>query len=315
MNDKPGPLTIFRQELQNMSPQFAAVLPKQIPRERFERVILTAIQNNLDLIGADRRSFWNAAMRAAQDGLLPDGREGAIVLYGKRAQFLPMVAGLRKKVRNSGDLATWDVYAVHELDQFEYQLGDEPFIRHKPALDNPGKLIAVYSIATLKSGEKSRDVMSISEVERIRLRSRAKDDGPWKTDFEEMAKKTVARRHSKVLPMSTDLDDLIRRDDEIESHSEAPEPQPRRVTSLDTFAQESIPAIEAEEEAPSGEGAAPDTPSPADAYQRGIADRDANRSLKAVPPEWRGPGFEPLVEARQEGWRSRDEELSKGERT
>jgi recombination protein RecT len=70
-------------------------------------------------------------------------------------------------------------------------------------------------VARLKTGEVSREVMSVAEIEKVRARPRAKDAGPWVTDYSEMCRKTVARRHSKVLPMSTDLDDLIRRDDEL----------------------------------------------------------------------------------------------------
>lgn len=211
------PVAEARLQLETMSGQFKAALPAHIPVERFARVVMTAIQNNPDLVNkADRRSLWNSAMKAAQDGLLPDGREGAMVLYGNQAQWLPMIAGLRKKVRNSGEIATWDAQVVHEKDVFKFQLGDEPFIHHEPSLDgDPGKIIAAYSIAVLKSGEKSREVMSVTQIEKIRSRSRAKGNGPWVTDYEEMCRKTVARRHSKTLPMSTDLDDLIRRDDDL----------------------------------------------------------------------------------------------------
>lgn len=206
-----------RSDMDKMTEQFQAALPAHIPVERFKRVLMTAVQNNPDIaIKTSQQSLWNAAMRAAQDGLLPDGREGAIVQYGSEAQWLPMIAGLRKKVRNSGDIATWDVQAVYENDEFDFSLGDDPYIKHKPALSNRGKLIGAYSVATLKSGEKSREVMGIDEVEGIRSKSRAKN-GPWndKIFYPEMVKKTVARRHSKVLPMSTDLDDLLRRDDAL----------------------------------------------------------------------------------------------------
>lgn len=216
----------FRQELANRIPQFKAALPAQIPAERFVRVLMTAAQQNPRLLNereCSRRSFWNAAMRAAQDGLLPDGREGAIVPYRGQAQWLPMIAGLRKKVRNSGEIATWDVHVVHANDRFSYRLGDDPMIEHAPTLGDPGPVIAAYSIAVLKSGEKSREVMSIAAIHRIRDRSDAWrafqankiSSTPWATDFEEMCRKTVARRHSKSLPMSTDLDDLIRRDDAV----------------------------------------------------------------------------------------------------
>jgi recombination protein RecT len=251
MNDQPksrNEVAVVREQIDGMAAQFQAALPAHIPTERFARVVMTAIQNNGDLLACSRKSLFNAAMKAAQDGLLPDGREGAMVPYKGEVTWMPMVGGIRKKVRNSGEIATWDVHAVYENDAFEYELGDEPFIRHKPALANRGKLIAVYSVATLKTGEKSRDVMSVEDVEKIRSKSRA-PNGPWKDPvfYPEMAKKTVARRHSKVLPMSSDLDDLIRRDDELYdlkgAQEEATKERPRSLAGrLDALADFSGPA-------------------------------------------------------------------------
>jgi recombination protein RecT len=216
--ERPNEIAVIRHELAGMTEQFKSALPAHIPVERFVRVVMTALQNNPELVRkCSRRSVWNSAMKAAQDGLLPDGREGAIVDYGGEAQWLPMIAGLRKKARNSGEIATWDAHVVHAKDAFEFELGDEPFIRHRPCLDeDPGPVRAAYSVAVLKSGEKSREVMSVTAIEKVRARSRAKKGGgPWVSDYEEMCRKTVARRHSKVLPTSTDLDDLMRRDDDL----------------------------------------------------------------------------------------------------
>lgn len=219
----PNVVAEARHQLTSMEGQFKAALPAHIPAERFARVVMTAVQNNPDLLKADRRSLWNSAMKAAQDGLLPDGREGALVCYGNQVQWMPMIAGIRKKARNSGEIETWDAHVVHTNDLFDYELGDNPFIRHKPTLDEPGAVIAAYSICTLKGGEKTREVMSIAAIEKVRKRSKAANKGPWVTDYEEMCRKTVARRHSKVIPMSTDLDDLIRRDDELYDLSGAKE--------------------------------------------------------------------------------------------
>src|SRR6202030_4175484 len=168
------------------------------------------------------------AMKAATDGLLPDNREGALVIYKTKVasewiakvSWMPMIAGIRKKVRNSDTIATWDVHTVHEKDHFEFELGDDPFIKHRPFLGDRGAMVAVYSVAVLKSGEKTRDVMSRSEVDYVRDTYSKRDrdgkfSGAWVKSYDEMAKKTVARRHSKVLPTSTDLDDLLRRDDEL----------------------------------------------------------------------------------------------------
>jgi recombination protein RecT len=216
------------------------------------------------------------------------------------------------------------VHAVYEKDAFEFELGDDPFIRHKPHLgDDRGKLIAVYSVATLKSGEKSRDVMSVSEVEKIRALSKGKNT-PWNnpTFYPEMAKKTVARRHSKVLPMSSDLDDLIRRDDELYdlkgAKEDAKEVRPRSLADrLDQIAgepdadpdtgevidheQKSEPDTSAGSEGgkASPQGKAADKPSSdnpprsdegnpiATARRRGAEARDKGMSRKAVPKEYR----------------------------
>ena len=204
-----------RTQLTAMTPQFAAALPKHVSPERFVRVMMTAVQTTPALLNADRRTLFASAMKASQMGLLPDGREGAIVTFKDQAQFMPMVAGIMKMVRNSGEISTWSVQAVYENDNFDFCLGDEEHITHKPALSGRGKLIAVYSIVSMKDGEKSREVMSVEDVNGIRARSRSGNSGPWVTDFAEMAKKTVVRRHAKRLPLSTDIDGAIREDDEL----------------------------------------------------------------------------------------------------
>ena len=204
-----------RSAIERMSPQFKAALPAHVNVDKFVRVTLTAVQTNPNLLEADRRTLFAAATKAAQMGLLPDGREGAIVTFKGQAQWMPMVAGIMKLVRNSGEISTWSVQAVYENDTFDFCLGDEEHITHKPNLSNRGKLIAVYSIVTMKDGEKSREVMSVEDVNQIRARSRSGNSGPWQTDFAEMAKKTVVRRHAKRLPLSTDIDGVIREDDEL----------------------------------------------------------------------------------------------------
>lgn len=206
----------FRGDFQRMSGEIAAALPPHIPAERFMRVVLTAVQGDAALLDADRKSLFEASMRAAQDGLLPDKREGALVIYAGKVQWLPMIAGVLKKVRNSGELVSIGAHVVYENDRFAYVLGDEERIEHEPKLDGPrGKARAAYAIAKTKDGGIYREVMSLEEVEKVRKVSRAANKGPWVDWWEEMARKTVLRRLAKRLPMSTDMDDLIRRDDAL----------------------------------------------------------------------------------------------------
>jgi recombination protein RecT len=220
----------IRDEITNLAPQFKAALPPHIPVERFTRIVLTAVASDPDLARADRRSLLEASLRCAQDGLLPDKREAAFVVFNsnvakngeqatwvKKVVYIPMVAGLLKKIRNSGELASIAAHIVFENDQFDYQLGDGEQINHKPLLKGPrGAPILAYAIARTKDGGTYREVMPREEIEAVRNFSKAKDSGPWSSPFYlEMWKKTVLRRLAKRLPMSTDLErDYFRDEDE-----------------------------------------------------------------------------------------------------
>jgi recombination protein RecT len=224
-----------RKTLQQMQPEFQAALPPQIPVEKFIRTTITAVQMNPELLQADRRSLLGAAMKAAQDGLLLDGREAAPVIFktkdGPKVQYMPMVGGLLKKIRNSGELASISAQVVYELDQFDYELGDNERIAHKPYLgQDRGKPIACYAIARTKDGAIYREVMSVADVQKVRESSRAKDSGPWVQWWDEMAKKTVIRRIAKRLPSSADLDQVLESDNEVAGFVQVERKEPINVT-------------------------------------------------------------------------------------
>lgn len=222
-------VTGFKTNIAREEHEFRAALPAHIPVERFTRVLTTAVVNNPALLEADRRSLFEAALKSAQDGLLPDGREGALIIFNvkikglneakdqwiKKVQWMPMIAGILKKVRNSGELLSISAYVAYSNDEFSYELGDEEKICHRPALDERGKPRLVYAIAKTKDGGIYREIMTVADIEKVRAVSRSKEDGPWVVWWDEMARKTVLRRLCKRLPMSSDLDDLIRRDDSL----------------------------------------------------------------------------------------------------
>ena len=211
------PLDEFRGTLDKMRPQFQMALPPHVNVEKFVRVVATAVQQSPDLLNCDKKSLYGAAMRCAQDGLLPDGREAALTKFGDKVQYMPMVGGILKKVRNSGDLLTISANVVYEKDHFDYILGDDEKIEHKPHIGgDPGKPILTYAIAKTKDGGIYREVMTETQIQAVRNVSRAKNNGPWSGPFaDEMRKKTAIRRLSKRLPMSTDLEELIRADDDL----------------------------------------------------------------------------------------------------
>jgi recombination protein RecT len=220
-----NPVAVIRQNLQLMEPEFKAALPPHIPVEKFKRVALTAIQNTPALVNADRRSLFGAFVRLAQDGLLPDGREAAVVMFGNKAQAMPMIAGVLKKIRQSGEVAKVSAQVVYANDKFVVKYGFDEDVEHvPPPLDKPrGDPIGAYATAVLKDGSQLLEVMSREEIEKVRAVSRAAKNGPWVAWWPEMARKTVMRRLSKRLPMSTDLED------EIFSRDETMQPQPRTI--------------------------------------------------------------------------------------
>lgn len=232
-----SPIEDIRATLEKMGGQFKAVMPTQEHVDRFIRVVMTAVQQSPALIEANRMSFYASCMKCAQDGLMPDGKEAVLNVYNtkvgdkyeKMVQYQPMVEGMMKKLRNSGEVVgAPKVHVVKERDEFTYELGDAERIVHKPALSARGKVVAAYSIVRLKSGDTSREVMSVEDIEDIRKRSKTPDSGPWKTDYDEMCRKTVFRRHSKRLPKSTDLDNVLKNDDDTFTPYADRQPEPQQ---------------------------------------------------------------------------------------
>lgn len=209
----------FRMALVKLEGQFLAALPTKIPPTKFIRTVMTSIQMNPELLEADRRSLLACCMKAAQDGLLLDGREASPVIFrtkdGAKVQYMPMLAGVLKRMRNSGDLASISAHVVYENDTFDYELGDNERIIHKPLLSGDrGKPVMAYSIAKTKDGAIYREVMSVQEIEKVRAVSRAGSSGPWVSWWEEMAKKTVIRRLAKRMPSTADIDQMFDHDNE-----------------------------------------------------------------------------------------------------
>lgn len=201
-----------RADLDKMDGEFSCVLPAHIPVERFKRVAMTAIQSDQNLIGADRRSLFRACVECAQDGLFPDGREAALVVFKQQVQYMPMVAGIIKKARNSGEISSIGAHVVHDADSFRYWVDEAgEHINYEPHFGpDRGNPRLVFAFAKAKDGALYVEPMTIDDINDIRKVSRAKDGGPWSQWWGEMARKTAIRRLSKRLPLSTDRGDDLR---------------------------------------------------------------------------------------------------------
>jgi len=210
-------VAVLRSTIEKMEPEYAKTLPSHISPEKFVRTTITAVSSNPALLKADRNSLMAACMKAAQDGLILDGREAALVMFKTTATYMPMVAGIMKKARNSGEISTLIAEVVYVNDTWEYFIKDgKPHMFHEPLVfGDRGDILGVYAAAVLKDGGVMTEVLSLEAVEQVRSVSRAKNAGPWVTWWEEMAKKTAIRRLSKRLPSSSDIEQVIHADDDL----------------------------------------------------------------------------------------------------
>lgn len=199
--------------LESMKPQIARALPRHMNADRLARIALTEVRRTPQLGRCTPESFGGALMTIAQLGLEPGAATGEAYLIpfknGRTGQHEVQLVigykGMAKLYWQSPLAKSLDAQAVHENDQFDYAYGLEPRLEHRPALSNRGGTIAYYAVATLTSGGSAFVVLSPEDIEAIRRRSKAKDDGPWKTDYDAMAKKTCVRQLFKLLPKSPEL--------------------------------------------------------------------------------------------------------------
>lgn len=268
-----NPLTQFRSELMAMTPEFANALPSHIKPEKFQRVVMTVVQLQPDLLRSDRRSLFASCIKCAADGLIPDGREAALVVFGGKVQYLPMFTGIQKRARNSGEIASIQAHVIYENDEFTWQQGIDAEVTHKPKFPGDrGKPIGAYAIAKFKDGSDPQiEVMDVDAIERVRKVSRASGSGPWVQWWDEMARKTVFRRLSKWLPLDAETDELMRRDDEAGAPTVA---EPSGSVVLEGQSEEVLDGFEAASRGiPQG-----DTGLGTDAGSEAVADQELSRA-------------------------------------
>jgi len=194
-------------------------LPKHLTADRFVRVAINATLRTPKLLNCNKESFFRALMDLSSYGLEPDGRRAHLIPFGNEVQLIIDYKGLVELVRRSGDVSYIHADVVYEGDEWEFSYGSDARLIHRPNLEKRGKQdakpLAVYSFVKLRDGSEDFMVLSPAEVDAVRRRSKAANNGPWVSDWAEMAKKTAFRRHSKWLPLSSETRDAVERDDEF----------------------------------------------------------------------------------------------------
>lgn len=219
-----------------------------VDTEKFLRVVKNAILRDPLVAEASAQSVYLECMKAMNDGLVLDGREAALTRFrtNKRYKegnqwhdnwtmevvYIPMVAGIMKRVRASGEIKAWTVELVYEEEfkagKFRYIASPDPVIHHEPIIvGERGPVVAAYSAVRLADGSHHYEVMTLAQLTAIKNRTKSKRTkkignqdveeitGPWATDEEEMFRKTVIRRHAKRLPVSSATSEVASRVDAL----------------------------------------------------------------------------------------------------
>lgn len=217
----------MQQYIKSMEGEIKKALPSVITPERFTRIVLSAISVNPKLGSCTPQSFLGAMMTSAQLGLevnTPLGQAYVLPYSNKgvlEAQFQLGYKGLIDLAYRSGEVEVIQAHVVYENDEFTCEYGLDPKLTHKPADRDRGNPVKVYAVFKTKSGGFGFEVMSMDDVRRHAEKySKAYGSGfsPWKTSFEEMAKKTVLKRVLKYAPLKSDFvraavqDEVIKKD-------------------------------------------------------------------------------------------------------
>ena len=213
-----------------MEGEIAKALPSVITPERFTRIVMSAISATPQLAETSPQSFLGAMMTAAQLGMEPNTPLGQAYLlpyknHGKlECQFQLGYKGLIDLAYRSGEVTIIQAHEVCENDEFEYSFGLEPKLHHVPAKTNRGEVILYYAMFRTKDGGFGFEVMSREDVQKHAAKysqSYGSSFSPWKTNFDEMAKKTVLKKCLKYAPLKSDFVRGVSSDETIKTNIDA----------------------------------------------------------------------------------------------
>lgn len=227
--------------LDNMDSDFKKALPDTLMSfERFKRMAQTAIMSNIGLLESAPETLKASLLTAAQLGLEPNTPLGQAWLipyniwdkkdkkWVKACQFQLGYKGLIALAYRSPFFQMIQAHEVWKEDDFEFEYGLNPILRHKPATDRvheeKEEPTFFYALWKSKNGGFDFQVMSNAEINRIRekfsktysnaLADMNKDDNPktrakyedniWVKHYIEMAKKTVIKKLLKYVPLQSE---------------------------------------------------------------------------------------------------------------
>jgi recombination protein RecT len=213
-------LELFRCSLEAKADNFAAVIGTEAETKRFIQSAIAVVGAHPEWLGSeyDRASLFTSCMHAAQSTLSLDPNLGHVYFVPRRnkktgkkhIQFQAGYKGLLALAYKSGQVDSFQAEVVREGDAFDFELGTQGFIHHKPAFKN-GNVTHVWAQAHTKAGGDVFVVIPVSEVDKARKfsDSGSSDFSPWAKHYDEMARKTALRRLAKLLNLCVELQRVV----------------------------------------------------------------------------------------------------------
>lgn len=191
------------------------VLPEKLKpdAERFVKRAALYFQRSPKLEKCTTTSKIRCVIEAAEMGLTLDGKlchavafknkykdEKNVERYRDEVKLMLDYKGLVQVAKNSGQIVDAQAKIVRANDQFKHGIhGPSSYLEHTYDITvNRGEAVGAYSRIWLPGGLWIYELMQVDEIEAVRKRSKAANDGPWVTDWDQMAGKTVLRRQLKL---------------------------------------------------------------------------------------------------------------------
>lgn len=197
--------------VQACAPELQRALPRGMSSDRIARIALTAVRNSPALAACTRDSFAGALLTASALGLEPNtpAGEAYLVPYKNECRLIIGYQGLIKLYHQHPLAHTLDAQPVYESDEFDYRLGTDPYLSHKPRLHArpaTAQPVAYYALAQLANGATLFEVLSATDVDAVRQaqRGRTSDTNRPPDPQHWMERKTVLRQLFKRLPKSVE---------------------------------------------------------------------------------------------------------------
>lgn len=196
--------TVQAREMQEV---IRKTLPAGVSQEQFTQAVVAALKRSPEVFDkCDRASIYNAISDAARDGLMPDGRQGALVPYRGRCKFLIMPDGIIDKLTKLGVTAyATSVYEGEKIRIWNDDTGQH--IEHEPAtFGSRGARIGAYAVGRVRTtGATYIEAMNMEDLARVRAASKSTDKngnltGAWIDWPERMEQKSALHRLERRLP-------------------------------------------------------------------------------------------------------------------